>query len=45
MAERFTGRVRAPDFPADTDWVGAAAPPRLADMRGRLVVLDFWTFC
>ena len=45
MAERFTGQVRAPEFPPDTVWVGAATPPRLADKRGRLVLLDFWTFC
>ncbi len=45
MPERFAGRVRAPEFPTDTIWVGASAPPRLADARGRLVLLDFWTFC
>ena len=40
------GIVRAPDLdrPGLT-WFNVAAPPRLADLAGRLVILDFWTFC
>jgi hypothetical protein len=37
--------VRAPDFPAGLDWLntdrGALA---LADLRGRVSLLDFWTY-
>lgn len=40
------GITRAPDFDRDgLTWFNVAAPLRLADLRGRLVVLDFWTFC
>jgi hypothetical protein len=45
MAEGFTGRVRAPEFPDAVEWLGTDQPPRLAGLRGRLVLLDFWTFC
>lgn len=40
------GITRAPDFDRDgLVWFNVAEPLRLADLRGRLVVLDFWTFC
>jgi hypothetical protein len=45
MAQRFAGTVRAPEFPPDLEWLNVTRPLRLADLRGRLVVLDFWTFC
>jgi len=40
-------RVRAPEFPDTLDWIGvddAATPPRLAALRGRIVLLDFWSY-
>lgn len=40
-------RVRAPELAAD-GWLNvadSAAPPTLASLRGRFVILDFWTFC
>lgn len=40
--EPYAGRVRAPEFPPDADWIGSP-PVRLADARGRVVLLDFWT--
>jgi len=27
------------------DWLNVARPLRLADLRGRLAIIDFWTFC
>ena len=43
MASRYAGTVRAPDFPDDAEWIG----PRLSlrDLRGKVVMLDFWTSC
>jgi len=35
--------VQAPEFPPDLEWVGAP-PQRLANLRGRPVLLDFWTY-
>lgn len=37
--------MRAPQFPADATWFNVPAPVTLADLRGRFVLLDFWTFC
>jgi thiol-disulfide isomerase/thioredoxin len=37
-------RVRAPEFVPRT-WFNTAAPLTLAGLRGRFVLLDFWTSC
>ena len=38
-------RTPAPEFPADLEWFNTGAPLTLADLRGRFVLLDFWTYC
>ncbi|HEU5007020.1 MAG TPA: thioredoxin-like domain-containing protein [Jatrophihabitantaceae bacterium] len=38
-------RVRAPELPAGGAWFNSATPRTLASLRGRFVLLDFWTFC
>ena len=45
MPRRFTGTVNAPDFPAGLDWLNAERPLTLADFRGKVLILDFWTYC
>jgi hypothetical protein len=38
-------RIHAPEFPRSFRWLGSARPLSLAELRGHVVVLDFWTFC
>jgi thiol-disulfide isomerase/thioredoxin len=39
----YYGNVRAPDFPPDLEWLNTGRRLSLADLRGKIVLLDFWT--
>jgi hypothetical protein len=45
MQHTFAGQVNAPDFPEGLGWINTDRPLHLADLRGRILILDFWTFC
>lgn len=40
----MNARVLAPELPESLQWVNASEPPTLAGLRGRVVILYFWTF-
>jgi hypothetical protein len=44
MVDRYHGTVRAPEFSPGIDWLNTA-PLTMAQLRGKLVILDFWTSC
>ncbi|HVF68794.1 MAG TPA: thioredoxin-like domain-containing protein [Pyrinomonadaceae bacterium] len=41
---RQTGRVRAPELEGGRGWLNTDAPLSLAALRGKVVLLDFWTY-
>lgn len=41
----MTARVRAPEFPKPNIWLNTDHPLSIAQLRGRAVLLDFWTYC
>src|SRR5690606_8070374 len=40
----WAGTVEAPDFPPGMEWLNVARPLTMADLRGKAVLLDFWTY-
>jgi hypothetical protein len=47
MAEHVTPQpgVHAPEFPAGLDWINTGGRSlTLAELRGKIVLLDFWTY-
>ena len=41
----YEGKVNAPDFPEGMQWLNTEKPISLRDLRGKVVLLDFWTYC
>jgi hypothetical protein len=37
--------IRAPDFPPGLEWLNTDRPVSLKALRGKVVLLDFWTYC
>lgn len=37
--------MKAPELEGGVAWLNTAAPLHLSDLRGKFVLLDFWTFC
>jgi hypothetical protein len=44
MTTSADGPQPAPDFPTDLDWINSSASISLSDLRGKFVLLDFWTY-
>nr|MCU0281261.1 redoxin domain-containing protein [Acidimicrobiia bacterium] len=40
----FAGSEAAPEFPEGLDWLNTERPLSLAALRGKVVLLDFWTY-
>ncbi|HHJ14205.1 MAG TPA: redoxin domain-containing protein [Gammaproteobacteria bacterium] len=38
-------RIRAPELPEGLEWFNTEQPLTLASQRGKVVLLDFWTYC
>lgn len=36
-------KIRAPEFPAGLEWLNTAYPLTMHKLRGKIVLLEFWT--
>ena len=43
--KQLEGNIHAPEFPDGLDWLNTETPLKMAQLRGKIVLLDFWTFC
>ena len=43
--QSYAGTIEAKEFPSNIDWINTSQPVRLQDLRGKIVILDFWTYC
>ena len=43
-ARSFAGVDPAPEFPSGLDWLNTNRPLTLEELKGKVVVLDFWTY-
>src|SRR5262245_7658540 len=41
----FPRRVKAPSLEGGKEWLNSAGPLDIKDLRGKWVLLDFWTYC
>lgn len=44
-ASQVKSSNEAPDFPDGMEWLNTNHPISLKDLRGKIVLLDFWTYC
>jgi sugar lactone lactonase YvrE/thiol-disulfide isomerase/thioredoxin len=44
MPEEYRGRVRAPELEGGRGWLNTDRPLTIAGLRGKVVLLDFWTY-
>jgi DNA-binding beta-propeller fold protein YncE len=38
-------KIHAPEFPPGLPWLNTGRPLTMAELRGKVVLLDFWSFC
>ncbi len=43
--ERLEDLVKAPEFPLGLDWLNTDKPLSMEGLRGKIVLIDFWTYC
>jgi len=43
--DKLSDKLEAPDFPKGKDWFNSPALSLKRELRGKIVILDFWTYC
>ncbi len=40
----YPGNIHAPEFPTHLEWLNTPQPLRLANLHGKVILLEFWTY-
>ncbi len=43
MSLRYKGNIHAPEFPQGLEWINTPRPLTIEGLRGKVVLLEFWT--
>jgi hypothetical protein len=43
MGLRHKGNIHAPEFPKGLEWINTPRPLTIEGLRGKIVLLEFWT--
>jgi hypothetical protein len=41
---QYRGGITAPEFPKNLEWLNTPRPLSMSDLKGKVVLLEFWTF-
>ena len=44
-SRQFIGTLAAPEFPQGLEWINSDRPLTMQELRGQIIILDFWTYC
>ncbi len=45
LEENANLKIRSVEFPSGLDWFNVKNPLQMKDLKGKIVLLDFWTYC
>lgn len=45
VPDPFSRRLPIPEFPVGMEWLNTSKPLTKQDLKGKFVILDFWTYC
>lgn len=41
----FPRKLETPEFPEGLEWINVKTPLKKADLKGKFIIVDFWTYC
>ena len=44
-SQSYAGQTAAPEFPQGLEWVNTDRILTMEELKGKIVILDFWTYC